>query len=233
MERDVTKKQERNLKLRGKNREMQPQVAGQRRLGEDIIAKGKEGIIMEKTLHTIQVLAKIGKVLSTIVFVLSIVGAAGCIVGAVCWEKFGNFEIDLGGVTIHNIVEAETGMTSGGVFTACAVGFVLVLGEVFLAKAAQRYFKHELDSGTPFTMEGAKELKSLGIKTIVIPVIAYVAAAIVHGVMVSALQMGGGEFDTDITVNLGLGIMFIIGSLLCKLGTQQRIEKKPEGYYER
>ena len=185
---------------------------------------------MEKTLHTIQALAKVGKVLSTIVFVLSIVGAAGCIVGAVCWELFGNFEIDLlgGGVTIHNIVEAETGIVGGGVFTACAVGFVLVLGEVFLAKAAQKYFKHELADGTPFTMQGARELKSLGIKTIVIPVISYVAAAIVYGVMVSVLQMGGDKFDMDITVNLGLGIMFIIGSLLCKLGAQQGGEKKLE-----
>ncbi len=186
---------------------------------------------MEKTLHTIQKIAKAGKILSTIVFVLSIVGAVGCIVGAVCWELFGNFKIDLGGVTIHNIVEAETGMASGGVFTACAVGFVLMLGEVVLSKMAQKYFKHELEAGTPFTLAGAKELKSLGIKTIVVPLIAYVAAAIVHGVMEAALQMGGGEFDTDITVNLGLGIMFIIGSLLCRLGAQQSGEKKLEERY--
>ena len=187
---------------------------------------------MEKTLHTIQKIAKLGKVLSTIVFVLSIVGAAGCIVGAVCWELFGNFELDLlgGGITIYNLVESEAGII-GGVYTACATGFVLILGEVFLAKMAQRYFKHELKAGTPFTMEGAKELKSLGIKTIVVPLIAYVAAAIVHGVMVRFLQMGGGEFDTDITINLGLGIMFIIGSLLCNLGAQQSGEKKLEEHY--
>ena len=229
MERDVTKKQERNLKLRGKNREMQPQVAGQRRLGEDIIAKGKEGIIMEKTLHTIQVLAKVGKVLSTIVFVLSIVGAAGCIVGAVCWEKFGNFEVKiLDGITIRNFVASETGFIGGGVYTVCAAGFVMLLGQVILAIFAQRYFKHELEAGTPFTMEGAKELKSLGIKTIVIPVISYAVASIVFMVMSRFLQMGGGEFKVELTVDLGLGIMFIIGSLLCKLGTQQRIEKKPE-----
>lgn len=186
---------------------------------------------MEKTLHTLQVLAKIGKVLSTIVFVLSIVGAVGCIAGAVCWELFGEFEIKvLGGVTISNIVQTENGQVVG-VFTACAVGFVLVLGEVILAKFAQRYFKHELEAGTPFTMEGAQELKSLGIKTMVIPIISYIAAAIVHWVMVYPLQMGGGEFETELTINLGLGIMFIIGGLLCKLGAQQRQEKKLEGHY--
>lgn len=188
---------------------------------------------MEKTLHTIQKLAKVGKVLSTIVFVLCIVAAALCIVGAVCWELFGNFEVEvLSGVTIYNIVESETGVSSGAVFTACAVGFVLLLGEVVLSKMAQKYFKRELQAGTPFTMEGAKELKSLGIKTIVVPIAAYIAAAIVHVVMARFLQMGGGEFDTDITVNLGLGIMFIIGSLLCKLGAQQNEEKKLEEHHE-
>ena len=187
---------------------------------------------MEKTLHTIQKLAKLGKVLSTIVFVLSIVGAAGCIVGAVCWELFGNFEIKvLGGITIHNIVESETGLVGGGVYTACATGFVLILGEVFLAKFAQRYFKHELEAGTPFTLEGAKELKSLGIKAIVIPLISYAAASIVFAIMSRFLQMGGGEFKVELTIDLGLGIMFIVGSLLCKLGAQQSGEKKLGGYY--
>ena len=189
---------------------------------------------MEKTLHTIQKLAKLGKVLSTIVFILCIVAAALCIAGAVCWELFGNFEIELlgGGITIHNLVESETGIAGGAVYTACAAGFVLLLGEVVLSKMAQKYFKHELQAGTPFTMEGAKELKSLGIKTIVVPLIACVAAAIVHGVMEAALQMGDGEFDTDITVNLGLGIMFIVGSLLCRLGAQQNEEKKLEEHHE-
>ena len=186
---------------------------------------------MEKTLHTIQKIAKLGKILSAIVFVLCIVAAALCIAGAVCWELFGEFEIHWGGITISNFVESETGLVGGGVITACATGFVLILGEAFLARAAQKYFRHELDSGTPFTMEGAKELKSLGIKTVVIPVVSYIAAAIVHEVMVHPLQMGGGEFEVEITVNLGLGIMFIIGSLLCKLGAQQSGMK--EESYER
>ena len=187
---------------------------------------------MEKTLHTIQKVAKLGKVLSGIVFVLCIVAAALCIAGAVCWEMFGNFEIKiLGGITIRNFVASETGFIGGGIYTACAVGFVLLLGEVILAKMAQNYFKRELAAGTPFTMEGAKELKSLGIKTIVVPLIAYVAAAIVHVVMVRFLQMGGGEFQSELTINLGLGIMFIIGSLLCKLGAQQSGEKKSEEYH--
>ena len=187
---------------------------------------------MEKTLRTIQKVAKLGKVLSTIVFVLCIVAAVLCIAGAVCWEMFGNFELKiLGGITISNMVTSETGIVGGGIYTACATGFVLILGEVILAKMAQKYFKRELQAGTPFTLEGAKELKALGIKTIVVPLIAYIAAAIVHWVMVRFLQMGGGEFETEITINLGLGIMFIVGSLLCKLGAQQSGEKKLEEHY--
>lgn len=180
---------------------------------------------MEKTLHTIQNIAKVGKVLSTIVFVICIVAAVLWVAGAICWEEFGDFEITvMGGVTISGLVESETGMT-GGVVTACAAGVVLLLGEIILSKAAQKYFKHELEIGTPFTMEGAKELKKLGIKTILIPVISYAVAGIVWFVFRRYLQMGGGEYDQDITINLGLGIMFIIGSLLCKLGAQQNGQK--------
>ena len=193
---------------------------------------GKKGeIIMEKTLRTIQKFAKLGKILSAIIFILCIVGALACIAGAICWEKFGDFEFNFAGITISNMVESETGVTGGGVFTACAVGFVLILGEAILAKFAQRYFKRELEAGTPFTMEGAQELKSLGIKTILIPVISYAAAAAVHVIMVRFLQMGGGEFKSELTINLGLGLMFIIGSLLCKLGAQQSAEKRTEEHY--
>ena len=180
---------------------------------------------MEKTLHTIQKVAKLGKILSTIIFVICIVAAALCVAGAICWEEFGEFEITvLGGVTISSLVESETGMT-GGVVTACAAGVVLLLGEIILSKAAQKYFKHELEIGTPFTMEGAKELKKLGIKTILIPIISYAVAGITWFVFKRYLQMGGGEYDQEITINLGLGIMFIIGSLLCKLGAQQNGQK--------
>lgn len=180
---------------------------------------------MEKTLHTIQKFAKVGKVLSTIIFVICIVAAALCVVGAICWQAFGNFEYTaLGGVTISGIVNAE----EGGVVTACAAGFVLLLGEIILAKSAQKYFKRELKAGTPFTLSGAKELMRLGVKTIVIPVASYIAAAIMWYIMRQVFQMGGGEFDQDITINLGLGIMFMIGSLLCKLGAQQSGEKGGE-----
>ena len=186
---------------------------------------------MEKTLHTIQNLAKVGKVLSSIVLILCIIAAAGCLAAAVCGEMFGDFEIKLGGITISNMVETELGLMKGGIVTVCAVSFVLVMGEVFLAGFAKRYFKHEIEAGTPFTMEGAKELKALGLKTILIPVISYGVAALVWLVMTRFLQMGGGEYKTELSINLGLGIMFIVGSLLCKLGVQQNEEKKSEGHY--
>ena len=105
---------------------------------------------------------------------------------------------------------------------------LLLLGEIILAKSAQKYFKRELKAGTPFTLSGAKELMRLGVKTIVIPVASYIAAAIMWYIMRQVFQMGGGEFDQDITINLGLGIMFMIGSLLCKLGAQQSGEKGGE-----
>ena len=167
-----------------------------------------------KTLNTIQTLSRIGKVISTIIFVCCIVGFFGCIVGIICMA-LGMEAVKLGGVTLKGMVESESGMTTGNIYAAMACGAVLCAGEALLAKFAERYFTRELAAGTPFTPEGAKELRRLGILAICIPIGTQIAAEIVRGIF-AQVTAGVEPLDLSITGSVSIGVMLLVGSLLCK-----------------
>ena len=100
-----------------------------------------------------------------------------------------------------------------------AVGAIICAGEAVLCRIAGRYFKNELEAGTPFTFDGAKELLRLGIYTICIPVVTVVASEIVYQVMKHFLS-NVDKLEIGNAVSVELGVMFIIMSLLCKYGAE-------------
>lgn len=177
-----------------------------------------------KTLNTIQTLSKIGKILSKIVYICCIVGLIGCAVGAVA-VCIGAGAVKIGGTTLHDILQTEAGVGTGTVWASIAVGIILCLGEIFVARMAYRYFEGELNAGTPFTMDGAKELKHLGISVIWIPLASIVLAQIVQEII--ALCMENTEtLALEGDGSIALGIMFIVASLLCKCGAELRGNEK-------
>ena len=119
-----------------------------------------------KTLGTIQTLAKIGRVLSKIVFIFSLIGAIGCAAGILS-VRFLPESIQLGKTTIQGLVELTDELTPAVAYAAMLTAGIICLGEAVLAKIAERYFKRELSDGTPFTFDGAKALMRLGVMMIV------------------------------------------------------------------
>lgn len=176
-----------------------------------------------KSLNTIQKLSKIGKILSKTAFIFSVIGFCGCIAGFLCL-CFGNGSlIKIGGVTLHGLIPAEYGSIKG--ITAKLFGWMIVcVGEAVLAKFAERYFKNELKAKTPFTLAGAKELLRLGILTLAVPngcaAIGSIAAGIVTGFMKAEREALDMHFNSEASILLG--IMFILGSLLCRYGAKLR-----------
>ncbi len=171
-----------------------------------------------KTLKTIQTLSKIGKVLSNIVFVFCIVGLCFCIAGIVSLA-LGADSVKLGGTTIQGIIEKEADTDIPSLYAAMAVGVIFCAAEAILSKLAARYFKNELVDGTPFTLRGAKELKRLGILTIVISLGTAIICSIGVGV--------AGEFYPDIdkmtfgeSASFGLGVAMLITAVLCRYGAE-------------
>lgn len=181
---------------------------------------------MKTSLETIQTLSKVGKVLCKIVFVCSLVGAIGSFVGIIALALGIVGAVQLGNVTIHSILSESTGMTLGTMYASMAAGCILCIGEAFLAKIAGDYFRHELAAGTPFTTEGAAELKRLGLWTILLPLGVMIAANIVHLILNIVFQDIADIYTNDFS-SIGLGIGFLVVSVLCKHGAETA-SKTPE-----
>lgn len=172
-----------------------------------------------KTLNTIQKLSKLGKILSKIAFICSLIGFCGCVAGILC-TAFGGVEtLRFGGITLESILQKEAEVSMGTVYAALAAGMILSAGEAVLSKFAEHYFKRELTDGTPFHFAGAKELMRLGILTICIPVGTQIVAEIVHAVMEQTMQ-GIAPLSVDHYDSVALGVMFIVISLLCRYGAE-------------
>ena len=174
-----------------------------------------------KSLRTVQVLAKIGKVLSKIVFICSIVGAALCAAGIVSYALMGDGALKIGGVTIRSFIEKEAGINVAETYAAMATGLVFLLAEIAVSYLAVRYFRHELEEGTPFTAPLARELRILGIVDICVGLGASIICGIVLAVMnvvgktVNNVSYGG-------SFSAGLGIAMIVVSVICDYGAELR-----------
>lgn len=174
---------------------------------------------MSKALNTIQILAKIGKIISKIIFICCIVGASLCAVGIISVAVGADGVLKIGGVSIHGLVEYEAGMTTAQMIGAMVAVMISLIAEAVLAKLAENYFKHELDAGTPFTFEGAKEIMRLGILAIALPIGAEIIAAIVYGIIDTFVPV---LWDIDISIgdSISVGVMFIVASVIFRYGAE-------------
>ncbi len=176
-----------------------------------------------KSLNTIQKLSKIGKVLSKIAFIFSVICFCGCIAGLLSLS-FGNGSlIKIGGVTLHALISEEYGYNIKSITATLSGWMIICAGEAVLAKFAEVYFRNELRAETPFTLAGAKELLRLGILTLTIPTGCAVVGSIVEGIIAGFMKVEKAEamdmyFDNE--ASIVLGIMFILGSLLCRYGAE-------------
>ena len=170
------------------------------------------------TLNTIQGLFKAGKILSRIVYIVSIIGFCCSILGIICLA-FGADVIRIGGLDLESILRKEADISIGTVYAAMAVGIVLFAGKALVSGFSMDYFAHETEEGTPFSMEGAGELMRLGIIVIVIPILAQIIAEISHSV-ISRLIDDVMPFSLRGPSDTAIGIMFIILSLVCRYGAE-------------
>lgn len=162
-----------------------------------------------KSLQTIQILSKIGKVLSKIAFVFSIIGAVGC-AGGMASLPFGDSGIfKIGGVTIHGLIDNRAGIDIESLYPMMAGAMIVCIGEVVLAKFSEKYFAHELAAGTPFTADGAKEMLRLGILTICVPLGALILSRIVSGVIADVIGCGEAYFVR--TLSIALPFQVVVG----------------------
>lgn len=176
---------------------------------------------MSKTLSTILTIFKVAKIVAKVIFILCIVGGAGCLIGLATLPL-----LDLAAAAEFI---AEEGLELSSAYAACFVGTITCAGEAVFAFFAERYFGHVLESGTPFTFEGAKESFRLGLASIIISV----AVSVVSGLALAIAQLissGGAQIDVDMSVSLTTGLFFLFMSLIFKHGAELKaaVPEEPE-----
>lgn len=164
---------------------------------------------MNKTLEAIQKIINVLRIITQIVFILCIVGAIACAVG-ISLMCMGLGMLDILGGDVSSFVSDNFEGGAGVAVAEALVGIFECVGSAIVIKMANTYFKHELEAGTPFTYEGAEELKKLGIFTIVIPIATAVMSAVSYEiVMVITQETGEPMLSNGLSITTGLFLIFI------------------------
>lgn len=98
---------------------------------------------------------------------------------------------------------------------------VFALTDGFLCLFAWNYFKTELTDGTPFTHNGADKVRSLGIKAIVMPIVAVIISVVIY----ACFDITNTP-DWSNAVSVELGIVLILASLVFHYGAELETIKK-------
>ena len=166
---------------------------------------------MSKTLSTVLTVFKVLKIITKVVFILCIIGAAGCLLGLAVLLAFKDL--------IPPELLAEEGLDGASAYLACAAGAIVCVAEGCVAFFAQRYFGRVLNDGTPFTLHGAKTCFRLG----VISIIASAAAALVSGLIMGIFILtttNTSEMEINMSVSISTGLFFMFLSLIFKHGAE-------------
>lgn len=173
-----------------------------------------------KTLDILQTISKIGKVLSKIVYICSVIGAAGCLLG-ILFLPFSNSGIlKIGGVTIHGLIVNRAGIDLNSLYPALVGILFACVGHAVVARLGESYFRSELTAGTPFTIPGAAELLKLGIMAISVPLATGILGQIVSGI-VAEFVGSGDAFSMNMGDSVSIGVTMIFMSLVLRCGAEE------------
>lgn len=171
-----------------------------------------------KSLITIQKTFKVFKTLSMIAMIVSFIAAGTTLLGLLCvieWQSEGM--LGLG----RNIMEFTETTSLEPAICVLLSDVVFALTDGFLCLFAWNYFKRELADGTPFTHSGADNVRSLGIKTIVMPLVAAIISAVIYG----CFDMTNAPAWSN-AVSVVLGIVLILASLVFHYGAELETIKR-------
>ena len=178
-----------------------------------------------KSLSHIMRFTKLGQVLSRIVFILSVVGAAACAVGIIL--ALAANDMVIAGKSLEQIYSMAPGIDTRGLLASLIGATAFFIIEILLSHAAAEYFTNVLKAGTPFTMAGAKELRKLGVKSIIHPFL-----EIIVDILVGVIFTRESSFLLELEFGDGgiiaLGIMMIMMSFFCEYGAALRSAGAPE-----
>ena len=168
-----------------------------------------------RSLSRVQTLFKVCKIISLIVFILSIIGAVGCLIGLITLPMTQDVIIN-DGLTVTEYLERE-GISLAGAYAAMVSGLTFCGVNIFISKYAEILFKRELALGTPFDRDFSKSIRKLGITQIIVVIACGIISAIVQGVIFVALSVKG-KVDFSSAGSIVFGIVLLLLSLFLDYG---------------
>lgn len=169
---------------------------------------------IQKTFRVFQTLSKIAMILS---FVWAGLTALGLLCGLVWYS--GGTVIGPAQETLLSLTLTGTPRQMMGVLLS-ELAFALADGTLFCF--AYRYFRQEQAEGTPFTQSGAERIKRLGIRTIVLPLVAAILSAVFYELFGLSHT---GLADWNNLASITMGIVLILASLIFRYGAE--LEENP------
>ncbi len=170
-----------------------------------------------KPLKTVQLIARILRILSVIALVCTIIGTVGVLIGGGVLLAFPDMDAEILQTILSeaDAVESAEDLTNLGI--ALLAGGISLVGQIITTALFAAYLKHELADGTPFTVRGAKELRRVGVLTLVIPFVTACASATVTSLL-------GVEPVISTESSMWLGVVLFLVSFLLRYGAE--LEKK-------
>ena len=173
-----------------------------------------------KSLQTIQKTCKVFQTLTKIVMILCFVGSGLLLLGLIC-----GIVISSTGAVISGNMETLYRLTSSASFFemvgSLLAELVLTLTEALLFAYAYKCLSQELSDGTPFTETGAIMVRKLGIKLIVMPIVAAIIAATIYA------SFGIDAAEPDNGASVVMGIALILVSMILRYGAE--LEQRNKG----
>ena len=169
-----------------------------------------------KSLQTIQKTFGVFQVLTKIAMILSYVWAGLAALGLLCGIVWycGGAVLGADRALLYSLTETGGLMEMIGVLL---VDIILALTDGVLFSFALRYFKAEQADGTPFTKQGAEQIKRLGIRTIILPLVSAIQVAVV----IAIFDLPNGTVgDWSNFTGIGIGIALILTSLIFRYGAE-------------
>ena len=165
--------------------------------------------ILQKVFRVFQILTKIAMILS---FVWAGLAALGLLCGTVWYT---------GGTVIgaeRDVLFALTN-TAGLDEMLCALltNLVFALTDSTLFLFAWRYLKAEQLEGTPFTRTGALRIRRLGVRTIVLPLVATIFSAMFYSAFALPVST---TTDWNNLPSVSMGIVLLLASLIFRYGAE-------------
>ena len=171
-----------------------------------------------KSLKIIQVLAKIIWVICKILFVLFIIGAAGCLMGLILFSSVQGLKVN-SEQTVAQLL-AEKGVQPALAYAGMSAGLISCGGGIFLAKYNELFFKEELDVGTPFKRDIVSKMRKVALVNIIVSFGLSIIGAIVISIVCAVNHIENRQGVGEIISTVGFGLALLVISLFCEYGAE-------------